>query len=75
MNNMEVMEFTDKIVRDGAYNDLRQNGDELERQVVRFSGCEQTGETRIYRRPGQFDGPYKLRSVYRSTWSLAYPRS
>jgi hypothetical protein len=75
MSNTEVMEFTDKVVRDVAYRDLRLNGDELERQVVRFSGCEKTHETKIYRRPGQLDGPYELRSVYRSTWLLAYPRS
>ena len=75
MNNTEVMEFTDKVVRDGAFKDLRENGNDLERQAVRFSGCEKTGERRIYRRPGQLDGPYELRPVYRSTWSVAYPRS
>jgi len=63
MTNMEVMEFTDKVVRDFAFEDLRKNGNELERQVVRFSGCEKTGETE------------KGRSIYQTTWSLAYPRS
>jgi hypothetical protein len=78
MNNTEVMEFTDKVVRDGAFEDLRKNGDEFERQVVRFSGCErvyqdgiQAGELVWYER-GKIP---QERPVYRSTWSLAYPRS
>jgi hypothetical protein len=71
MNNQEVMTFTDKWTRDAAYQDLRKNGDSLERQVVRFSSCELTGEKKI--REGA-EG-FELRLVYRSTWSLAYPRS
>jgi hypothetical protein len=73
--NIEVITTPDKDKRDQMYEDLRRHGDELEKQVIRFSGCEKIGEMRIYRRPGQFDGPYELRPVYRSTWSLAYPRS
>lgn len=69
--NMEVMEFTDKVVRDGAFNDLRKNGDELERQVVRFSDCEKIGEKEVT----MDDGTVESRSIYRSTWLLAYPRS
>jgi hypothetical protein len=73
MNNTELMEFTDKVVRDGAFEDLRKNGDELERQVVRFSGCEETGEKKmvLVGRAAKIG----FRSVWRSTWSLAYPRS
>ena len=74
MNNTEVMEFTDKVVRDGAFRDLRLNGDELERQVVKFSGCELVpGEVeQVWYEHGKNFHP---RPVYRSTWLLAYPRS
>jgi len=73
--SMETMSFPDKLKRDEVFQDLRANGDELERQVVRFSGCEKIGEKRIYRNPGQLDGPYEIRSIYKSVWILAYPRS
>jgi hypothetical protein len=70
--SQEVMTFTDKDKRDAAYQDLRKNGDSLERQVVRFSSCEKTGEKIMnYISMDRFE----LRPVYRSTWSLAYPRS
>jgi hypothetical protein len=76
MNNQEVMEFTDKVVRDGAYRDLRLNGDELERQVVRFSGCEKIGEQEVILTDHGLKGAkIEFQSIYRSTWSLAYPRS
>jgi len=37
VNNMEVITMQDKDKRDEMYRDLRDNGDEFERQVVRFS--------------------------------------
>jgi hypothetical protein len=65
MNNTEVITMQDKDKRDEMYHDLRKNGDELERQVVRFSESElvipDTDDHAIRR--------------YRQTWSVAYPRS
>ena len=40
MNNFEVITTTDKARRDEMFQDLRKNGNELERQVVKFSGNE-----------------------------------
>ena len=73
MNNFEVITTTDKDKRDRGYQDLRQNGNELERQVVRFSSCELTEDVEHvwYERSKTF----QVRPIYRSTWSLAYPRS
>jgi hypothetical protein len=72
MNNQEVMTFTDKAARNKAFKDLKTNGDYLEHQVVRFSGYEPTGEKKI-----RYEGVegFELRPVYRSTWSIAYPRT
>ena len=73
MNNTETMTFPDRDARDKVYQDLRRNGDELERQVVRFSDCEPTGEKRVVLEGrGNRVG---FRIVYRSTYSIAYPRS
>ena len=59
---MEVITTHDKDVRDRLFEDLRKNGNELERKVVKFSGNE------LIR-----NAPH--RPVYRSTWSVAYPNS
>jgi hypothetical protein len=79
MNNTEVITMQDKDKRDEMYHDLRKNGDELERQVVRFSSYEPVlnengAQVIIFSR---FGGPGKFqdRPVYRQTWSVAYPRS
>jgi hypothetical protein len=37
---MEVVTTADKDQRDRLFQDLRKNGNELERQVVKFSGFE-----------------------------------
>lgn len=81
---MEVYTMTDKDQRDRTFEDLRKNGNELEKQVVRFSGNELVTEA-VFQTP-----EWALRSpktgmqrklkmvklpVYRSTWSLAYPKS
>ena len=73
MNNTEVMTFPDKDARDRVYEDLRRNGNELERQVVRFSDSEPTGEKKVVLvgRPSRVG----FQLIYRSTWSVAYPRS
>lgn len=70
--SMEIITMQDKDKRDAMYQDLRRNGDELEHQVVRFSGYEQ--ETiEIISDPGTPN--LEVRPVYRQTWSVAYPRS
>jgi len=38
--SMEVITTTDKSQRDRLFDDLRKNGNEQERQVVKFSGNE-----------------------------------
>jgi len=59
MNNFEVITTTDKARRDCMFQDLRQNGNELERQVVKFSGNE----------------PHPLKQgQFISNWSVAYPK-
>lgn len=76
---MEVITTHDKDVRDRLFQDLRKNGNELEKQVVKFSGNEPViGETGFplakivgFRR-GDTKRPI-WRNIYRSTWSVAYP--
>jgi len=60
----------DKDKRDAMYADLRKNGDELERQVVRFSSCEAILDDENL---AEIDDKYRVK--YRQTWSVAYPRS
>jgi hypothetical protein len=72
-HNTEVITTTDKDQRDRMYEDLRKHGDDLERQVVRFSDCEPTDEVeQVWYERGK---KFHTRPVYRSTWGLAYPRS
>jgi hypothetical protein len=73
VNNTEVMTFPDKDARNRVYEDLRRNGDDLERQVVKFSDCEPTGEKRVVLQGRGARVGFRL--VYRSTYSVAYPRS
>lgn len=72
-NNFETITTTDKLKRDEMYTDLKTNGNDLEKQAVKFSSCELTGETELvwYER-SQKPQP---RPVYRSTWSVTYPKS
>jgi hypothetical protein len=76
----EIVTTVDKDQRDRLFEDLRRNGNELEKQVVKFSGVEpvlgeagtQEGRFVFYdkkRRKPQW------RPHYRSTWSVAYPQS
>lgn len=86
-HNMEVITTTDKDVRNRLFEDLRMNGSELEKQVVKFSGVEpqfcSKGEplNRVvqYSALGKGGitryGNAQFRQVYRSTWSVAYPKS
>jgi hypothetical protein len=78
-HNTEVITTTDKAQRDRMFEDLRRNGNELERQVVKFSGNQP-----VLGPDGKQDGYWKLyegvgkpqfRPAFQSTWSVAYPRS
>jgi hypothetical protein len=73
VHNMEVITTADKDQRDRMYADLRQNGDEFERQVVKFSDCEPTGEKKVILVGRATKMGFRL--IYRSIWGLAYPRS
>lgn len=106
MEGMEVITTTDKAQRDQLFEDLRRNGNKLERQVVKFSGVEtvldidgqpvvrvlpnyQPGRSGFYNRPRMEVVRHmideqnwkvirvhsRLRPVFRSTWSVAYPKS
>jgi hypothetical protein len=57
--SMEVITTTDKARRDRMYKDLRENGDELERKVVKFSSVE--------------PNPLK-QGQWISNWSIAWPK-
>lgn len=61
-NNYEVFTATDKAKRNQIYQDLKRNGNELERKVVKFSGS-------------QLDPNDPTDRKWFSNWSLAYPRS
>lgn len=76
--SMEVITSTDKGARDRLFEDLRKNGNELEKKVVKFSGNEPVmGEDGTPR--GRFvsyirvTGKNQWRPLFRSTWSVAYP--
>ena len=78
--NMEIITSTDKAARNRLFDDLRYNGNELEKQVVKFSSNEPVlGEAGT--QEGHFvfyDKKQKKpqwRPLFRSTWSVAYPRS
>lgn len=81
--SVEVITTHDKDVRDRLFEDLRKNGNELERQVVKFSGNEKVTEelrmSRIYDPTKHKFRATKMRLVtpatYRSNWSVAYPQS
>jgi hypothetical protein len=79
VNNFEVITTPDKETRDRLFEDLRTNGNELERKVVKFSGNEP-----VLNEIGQQDYRFTFyegsrnpqpRPIYRSNWSIAYPKS
>jgi hypothetical protein len=78
-NNFETITTADKQKRDAMYDELRASDNAQERQVVKFSDCEPTGEKELVwfgkKRAGQKDKEPEVRNVYRSTWSVAYPKS
>jgi hypothetical protein len=86
----EVVTTTDKDQRDRLFEDLRKNGNELERQAVKFSGVEPIMDTnsgkqifdvrQYYPTLGKdrfkkFNPKVQIRPMWRSTWSVAYPTS
>lgn len=81
-DNFEVITTTEKDKRDEMFEDLKRNGNALERQVVKFSGNELIADgdglielrTVRYETTGYIGDP-QTRLVCRSTWSLAYPRT
>lgn len=80
VDNYEVTTTTDKSQRDRMFEDLHQNGNELERQVVKFSSNEPvldaTGQHAFkVVSPHASKGKPQIRWMYCSTWSVAYPRS
>lgn len=72
-NNFETITTADKAKRDAMYEELRASDNQQERQVVKFSDCELTGETELVFYENGAEG--YTRPVYRSTWSVAYPKS
>jgi hypothetical protein len=76
MNNYEVFTMTDKKKRDELFEDFRKDGSPQERRAVKFSSNEPTGEVREvqYWLTGSKHPQVQLRPVYRSTWTVAYPR-
>lgn len=77
--SMEVITTIDKDQRDRLFADLRQNGNEVEKQVVKFSGNEpiltESGKPRGHFVSYGVTGKNQWRSLFRSTWSVAYPTS
>jgi hypothetical protein len=76
----EVITTTDKAKRDQMFQDLRRNGDKLERQVVKFSSNEpfvdENGDTgKIVYYSDTRGASTQMRPFCRSTWSIAYPTS
>jgi len=75
VNHFEVLTMQDKAQRDDIYRRFRTEGDEFERQAIKFSSSEivldndgnpaynvvESGKRKTFR------------PVYRSTWSVAYP--
>jgi hypothetical protein len=72
MNQFEVITTQDKNARDQIFDELRHSDLLNERQVIKFSDCEPVlnglphGELRL---------DHSNRIVYRSTFSVAYPRT
>ena len=85
--SMEVIATADKAQRDKLFEDLRRNGNELERQVVKFSSnqpvLDKDGEPMStfiqYEMKGKGGktnyGKIQRRWSFVSTWSVAYPNS
>ncbi len=81
MDNFEIFTTQDKSRRDQVFEDLRTNGNALEKQVVKFSGCDQillNKDRPVFTIKTYRDSPHakrQVRFIYISTWSVAYPRT
>lgn len=63
IDNFEVFTTADKVQRDALFKDFRDNGDRLEKQVVKFSSVQ------------AIRGNTGLLQGYRSVYSVAYPKN
>lgn len=85
---MQVLTMTDKAQRDELFDKLRASDDLLERQVVKFSSVRQITEVdpetgadvpKMVTTPNYAGRTslkprnYRFKTVYESTWSVAYP--
>jgi hypothetical protein len=81
MNNFEIITTLDKDQRDRMYQDFKMNGNDLEKQAVKFSDCEpvldESGNQKVKQISYDKAGPSSVqtRPVYQTTYSVAYPRS
>jgi hypothetical protein len=77
----EVITTTDKDQRDRMFAELRASTDPLERQAVKFSSNQVTGKSHFVQytalgKGGKVNhGVKQFRPEFRSTWSVAYPKS
>jgi hypothetical protein len=76
--NTTVVTTTNKAKRDAMFADLRANGNEFERQVVKFSGSQPVlGEAGTQEGRFIFYDKKRLhpqwRPLFESTWSVSYP--
>lgn len=77
--NFEIITTTDKAQRDHIFEQLKTGGNDLEKQVVKFSDCEPvidptTNEQEVHLVWYEKSKNLQLRPVYRSTWSVGYPK-
>ena len=75
-DNFIVYTTTDKVKRDEMFEQFRASDDPWERQVVKFSGCQEVigekGES-VYTFVSSTATKGYARLVYQSTWSVAIP--
>jgi hypothetical protein len=67
---MEVITMDDKAKRDDMFHRYRAEGDDLERQVVKFSDCRLLVSSEV---EGEIVVDNSGRARYISTWSISYP--
>jgi hypothetical protein len=75
--NFEVITTLDKAKRDEMFQFFRREGNEQEKQVVKFSGVEPVmdGDKQLFTtRRYSLTGRPQRRPIFRSTWSVAYPK-
>jgi hypothetical protein len=63
LNGMELIQFSDKDVRDAEFSRMRSGNCYPENQCTKFSGCEPTSLKDT-----------QGRRVWKDVWYIAYPR-